>query len=113
LTDGDRLSPQEILRLNASREQFADCWRALERVLRRTDAKIETETLPCLRKLAAEIGGCEGFLRAALSLAVFEERGLIQVTEHGDRMTIVRPPIRGKVVLDDCPYLIRLKTDRE
>ena len=113
LTDGDRLSPQEILRLNASREQFADCWRALERVFRRTDAKIETETLPCLRKLAAEIGGCEGFLRAALSLAVFEERGLIQVTEHGDRMTIVRPPIRGKVVLDDCPYLIRLKTDRE
>ena len=113
LTDGDKLSPQEVLRLNASREQFADCWRALERVFRRSDAKIETETLPCLRKLAGEIGGCEGFLRAALSLAVFEERGLIQVTEHGDRMTIVRPPIRGKVVLDDCPYLIRLKTDRE
>ncbi|MBQ9493375.1 MAG: single-stranded-DNA-specific exonuclease RecJ [Oscillibacter sp.] len=118
LTDGDRLTPQEVQRLRASREQFADCWRALERLFRRTrrrktDTEIETDTLPCLRDLAAEIGGCEGFLRAALALAVFEERGLIRVTEQGDRMTISMPPHRGKVSLEACPYLIRLKTERE
>ena len=118
LTDGDKLTPQEIQRLSASREQFADCWRTLERVFRHarrnvTDMEIETDTLPCLRDLAAEIGGCEGFLRAALALAVFEERGLIRVTERGDRMTITMLPRRGKVSLNDCPYLARLKSDRE
>ncbi|MBR0280545.1 MAG: single-stranded-DNA-specific exonuclease RecJ [Oscillibacter sp.] len=118
LTDGDKLTPQEIQRLSASREQFADCWRALERVFRRkrrdkADTQIETDTLPCFRDLAAEIGGCEGFLRAALALTVFEERGLIRVTERGDRMIIAMLPRNGKVSLDDCPYLARLKSDRE
>ncbi|MBR3570525.1 MAG: single-stranded-DNA-specific exonuclease RecJ [Oscillibacter sp.] len=118
LTDGDELSAQEILRLSASREQFADCWRALQRLFRRerprrTDAEIETDTLPCLRDLAAEIGGCEGFLRAALALSVFEERGLIRVAERGDRMTITMLPRSGKVSLNDCPYLMRLKPERE
>lgn len=114
LTDGDRLTAQEIQRLSASREQFADCWRALERAFRRKGAEeIETDTLPCLRDLAAKIGGCEGFLRAALGLSVFEERGLIRVTERGDRMTIAMLPRNGKVSLNDCPYLIRLKSERE
>ena len=115
LTDGDRLYPQDVQRLNASREQFAECWRALERLFRvaGTDTEIEIDTLPCLRELAADMGGCEAFLRAALALAVFEERGLIRVTEHGDSMTIAMLPRHGKVSLGTCPYLARLKTDRE
>lgn len=115
LTDGDSLYPQEVQRLNASREQFAECWRALERLFRvaGTEAEIEIDTLPCLRELAADMGGCEAFLRAALALAVFEERGLIRVTEHGDSMTIAMLPRHGKVSLSACPYLTRLKTDRE
>ncbi len=118
LTDGDALTAQEIQRLGASREQFADCWRALRRIFQRerareTDTEIETDTLPCMRELAKEIGGCEGFLRAALGLAVFEERGLIRVTEHVDRMKIEMLPLHGKVTLDDCPYLIRLKAEKE
>ena len=118
LTDGDALTAQEIQRLSASREQFADCWRALRRVFQRErarerDTEIETDTLPCMREMAKEIGCCEGFLRAALGLAVFEERGLIRVTEHVDRMKIEMLPLRGKVTLDDCPYLIRLKSEKD
>ena len=118
LTDGDALTAQEIQRLGASREQFADCWRALRRIFEREranegDTEIETDTLPCLRELAEKVGGCEGFLRAALALSVFEERGLIRVTERADRMKIVMLPLSGKVTLDDCPYLTRLKSERE
>ena len=95
LVENGPLTAQEIDHLNASREQFAVCWRALERHLRQ--GKAEEETLPYLRRLAAQSGGKESFLRSALALAVFQERGLISLTCQGDQLTLCLTPVQGKV----------------
>ena len=109
LMEGSPLTSQERARLQASRGQFAAYWTALDRRLRQ--GKAETDTLPLLRRLAAACGGGESFLRAALALAVFQERGLISLSLQGDQMTLALNPIQGKVDLFACPYLSRLRED--
>ena len=106
LVEGTRLTAQENARLRASRDQFAAYWVVLERQLR--FGKTEEDLLPYLRQLASQAGGCESFLRAALALRVFAERGLISLTVRGDRLALCLNPIQGKVDLFDCPYLARL-----
>jgi single-stranded-DNA-specific exonuclease len=101
------VSPQEAVRLRASRSQYAACWVALEKRLRQ--GKAEEDRLPYLRRLAARMGGSESFLRAALALEVFRERGLISLSRNGDRLTLCLVPIQGKVDLTACPYLLRLQ----
>ena len=54
-------------------------------------------------------GGCESFLRSALALAVFHERGLISLNREGDRIQLCLIPTQGKVDLFACPYLSRLR----
>ena len=107
LLDGGPMSSQETARLRASREQYAACWVALERQLRQ--GKVEEELLPYLRQLAARTGGNESFLRTALALDVFQERGLISLAVQGDSVTLCLNPARGKVNLNECPYLVRLQ----
>ena len=80
---------------------------ALERRLRQ--GKVEEELLPYLRQLAARTGGNESFLRTALALDVFQERGLISLAVQGDSVTLCLNPARGKVNLNECPYLVRLQ----
>ena len=106
LVEGTRLTAQENARLRASRDQFAAYWVVLERQLR--SGKTEEDLLPYLRQLASQAGGCESFLRAALALRVFAERGLISLTVRGDRLALCLNPIQGKVDLFACPYLARL-----
>ncbi len=101
------LTEQEISRLGASRDQFASCWIVLQRRLR--TGKQVTDLLPCIRKWAAEAGGSESFLRTALALAVFQERGLISACWQGDQLSLCLNPLQGKVDLFACPYLLRLK----
>ena len=107
LMDGGAVSSQETARLRASREQYAACWVALERQLRQ--GKLEEERLPYLRRLAVRTGGNESFLRTALALTVFQERGLISLHVQGDAITLCLNPARGKVDLNACPYLVRLQ----
>ena len=107
LESGGTVTAQEAVRLGASRDQFAACWKALEPSLRR--GGLDDDTLPLLRRLAGRMCGCETFLRAALALDVFAERGLITVERKGDRLRAVRSPGQGKVDLNACPYLARLK----
>ena len=109
LMDGERLTRQERSRLQASRSQFAAYWTALDSHLRR--GKAEEDTLPLLRRLSTRAGGGEGFLRAALALAVFRERGLISLSRQGDQVTLSLNPIQGKVDLFACPYLSRLREE--
>ena len=111
LDAGQPLSPQEASRLMASRDQFAAYWRILSRHLKQ--GKLETDLLPYLRSLAAQAGGCDSFLRAALALMVFQERGLISVSLQEDRITLCLNPIQGKVDLYASPYLLRLKNGTE
>lgn len=107
LIAGAPLTAQEAMRLKASRSQYAACWVALERRLRHGKAK--EDRLPYLRFLAGKTGGCEGFLRSALALEVFRERGLIDLRREGDQMTLCLLPIQKKADLNACPYLIRLE----
>lgn len=107
LTGGAPISPQETARLRASRDQFAACWRVLERHLRQ--GKVEEELLPYLRQLAAESGGSESFLRTALALAVFHERGLITMGLRNQHLVLCLNPTQGKVDLFACPHLVRLQ----
>ena len=107
--EGGPVTGQEAARLRPSRDQFAACWRALESRLRH--GKAELDTLPCLRQLAALAGGCDGFLRAALALEVFRERGLISMTKSGDQLQLCLNPTQGKVDLWECPYLSRLRDE--
>ena len=79
---------------------------ALERRLRR--GKAEAPWLPWLRRLASEAGGNESFLRTALALAVFRERGLLSLTRQDDTLLASLNPTQGKVDLTACPYLARL-----
>ena len=111
LMDDETLTPQEIGRLQTTREQLVPYWRVLERQLR--GGKLDTEYLPFLRALAREAaaeGGSENFLRSALALEIFHERGLLTRVQQGDRLTLHLNPVQGKVDLSACPYLLRLQT---
>ena len=105
--EGESLTAQESARLRASREQFAAFWVVLERRLRQ--GRMEADLLPFLRQLAALAGGCESFLRAALALAVFHERGLLAMTVSDGLLTLKLNPTQGKVDLFASPYLARLQ----
>ena len=69
-------------------------WVLLERRLRQ--GKVEDALLPFLRQLAASAGGSESFLRSALALRVFDERGLLSMTLSGDRMNGIHPSGGGQ-----------------
>lgn len=107
LRAGDALTAQESVRLRTSREQFAAYWLVLERQLRQ--GKAEEDLLPYLRSLADAVGGTEGFLRAALALSVFDERGLLSLETDGERLLLKLHTLSGKVDLFACPYLCRLQ----
>ena len=107
LREGRTLSAQESARLLASREQFGAFWIALERQLRQ--GKVDADLLPYLRRLAAAGGGNESFLRAALALIVFDERGLLSMTLREGRLTLCLNQTQGKVDLFASPYLSRLR----
>ena len=93
------------------REQFGACWRVLQRHLK--TGKSVVDLLPCIRQLAAEAGGSESFLRSALALLVFRERGLISVAYRGDQISICLNPTQGKVDLFASPYLQRLSRENQ
>ena len=111
LLEDDALTAQEVSRLSVTREQLVPYWRVLERQLR--TGKLETCRLPFLRQLsrdaALECGGSENFLRSALALEIFHERGLLTLSLQGDYMTLHLNPTQGKVDLSACPYFIRLQ----
>ena len=111
LTGEQPLTAQETARLMISRDQFAAFWRILDRHLKQ--GKLETDLLPYLRSLAAHVGGCDSFLRAALALTVFQERGLISLSRQEDRVTLCLNPIQGKVDLYASPCLRRLRGGAE
>ena len=104
--DGSPLSAQETARLKTSREQFGAFWTVLSRRL--DSGRLETPALPLLRQLAEEAGGNESFLRAALALEVFSERGLLSLSHEGTSIRLKRIPRKDKADLNACPYLARL-----
>ena len=101
---------RDARRLLPTRDQFAAAWRFLERTV--PEGGLTTGYLPLLRALAAELGKAEPFLRAALCLSVFAERGLLTLERQGDDVTIRLH--RGlKVVLGQSPHLLWLHKNIE
>ena len=106
LSDGE-LTPREAARLTPSREQFVRVWRILER--ESGGSVLSDAELPLLRRIAAEVTGAESFLRTAVCLNVFAERGLLSMTREDGLMTIRLTPGERKVELEDSALLRRLR----
>ena len=107
---GESLPARDARRALPGREQFAAAWRCLERVLPPEGRTVAY--LPALRALASEIGGAEPFLRSALCLEVFRDRGLLTIEREGDAVTLVLQRDR-RASLDDAPLVAALKQSME
>ena len=106
--EGGALPAREARRALPTREQFAAAWRFLERNV--PEEGLTTEWLPLLRLMAADVGGTEPFLRAAVCAAVFRERGLLDWQQTEDSITLVLK--RGRhVVLEQSPLMAALKQE--
>ncbi len=106
LTAGGPVSAAEALRLLPERRQFAALWRAVVRLEPETEDAVTC--LPALRRLAGALDGTESFLRAALGLEVFAERGLVTLERREDMM-IVRPRPGCRADLEQSAYMRRLR----
>ena len=107
LTGGGVLSPRDAARALPSRDQFVRAWRVLEREV--GSQGVSEPMLPLLRRLSAEMVGAETFLRTAMCLQVFSERGLLSIERGGDGALTLRLTAEGKKVeLDKSPYLSAL-----
>lgn len=106
LTGGGSVTAREAARLLPEREQFAGLWRAIERMEREEGG--EASRLPALRRLAAAAGGTESFLRAALGVEVFAERGLVKLSIREDMMNLHPLPGR-RADLEQSAYIQALR----
>ena len=81
-------------------------WRALQHTV--PPDGLEADYLPLLRRLSGALHGAEPFLRTALCLEVFRERGLLQSLHQGDSIRLHLTGQGKKVALDRSEYLLRL-----
>ena len=107
---GGTVSAKNARRMLPTREQYVTVWRALEHMV--PAEGLHTAYLPLLRTLSAALGKTDAFLRGAFCLAVFRERGLLDVTTQGDDVTMRLAGKDKKVKLEDSAYIQRL-TDAE
>lgn len=109
-TGGETVSAKNARRMLPSREQYAAVWRTLVHMT--PEGALHTAYLPLLRSLSAALGKTDSFLRSAFCLAVFQERGLLQLELHGDNIDLQLAGRDKKVKLEDSEYIRRL-TDAE
>ena len=107
---GAAVSARNAHRMLPSREQYAAVWRSLVHMT--SEGALHTAYLPLLRSLSAAMGKADGFLRSAFCLAVFRERGLLELEVHGDDIDLRLAGKDKKVRLEDSIYIRRL-TDAE
>ena len=103
---GQELRPRDAVRLLPSRDQCVCLWRALQHTVPLDG--LEADYLPLLRRLSGALHGAEPFLRTALCLEVFRERGLLQSLRQGDSIQLHLTGQGKKVALDRSEYLLRL-----
>ena len=108
LLRGGTPTAQESDRLNVSLEQFRALLRSMRRLLPGGRARVAA--LPFLRSAGELAGGREPFLRAALALAVFEERKLLRAAAADEELLdITLLPWEDGVDLYACPLLQKLR----
>ena len=100
------LSPRDAARALPSRDQFVRAWRVLEREV--GPDGVSEPMLPLLRHLSSEMVGAETFLRTAMCLQVFAERGLLSIERKDTTLTLRLTADGKKVELDKSPYLSAL-----
>ncbi len=106
LVGGGQVTVREAYRLLPERRQFAELWWAILRLER--EGRVSEGHLPTLRRLAGEVDGTEPFLRSALGVEVFAERGLITLAVQEDMM-IVKPKPGRRADLEQSAYIRRLR----
>ena len=94
------------MRLLPDRRQFAALWRAIERLAMEEGEPVSR--MPTLRRLAGALDGAESFLRAALGVEVFAERGLVTLALREDMM-ILRPMPGRRADLEQSAYVRSLR----
>ena len=110
LVAGDQVTAREALRLLPERRQFAELWWAIERLDREGSSR--AGVLPTLRQLAGSVEGAEPFLRSALGIRVFAERGLVTLAVQEDMM-IVSPQPGRRADLEQSAYMLRLRRGKK
>ena len=106
LIGGQAVTAEEALRLLPERRQFAALWRAIERL--ELEGSASASRLPTLRRLAGALDGSESFLRSALGVEVFAERGLVTLELREDMM-ILRPVPGRRADLEQSAYVRALR----
>ncbi len=107
LISGEDLTRDEAVRLLPEREQFVSLWRCIERMGENGCCK--AATLPTMRRLAAALSGADTFVRAAVGIAVFAERGLISLDRDTGVLSLC--PIPGKRAdLNESVHVKRLRS---
>lgn len=106
LVSGGCVTEREALRLLPDREQFAALWRAIERMER--EAWPACAQAPTLRRLSGALEGSDSFLRTALGVEVFAERGLVTLTVQEDMM-ILHPRPGRRADLEQSAYVRALR----
>ena len=86
LMAGELLSPEEAAALLPTRQEFANLWRYLRS--RQGEGPIEETAQRLARNVARCCGVRETFMRTEVCLAVFHDRGLIQVERSTDHLRI-------------------------
>ena len=106
LVGGNPVSYKDALRLLPEREQFVALWRTIERM--EQEHRSDSHQFPILRRLAASLHGKDAFLRAALGLSVFLERGLISLERSNGSLSV--HPIPGRRAnLEQSAYMKELR----
>ncbi len=106
LVAGGPVTEGEAVRLLPDRRQFAALWRAIERLAMEEGEPVSR--MPTLRRLAGALDGAESFLRAALGVEVFAERGLVTLALREDMM-ILRPMPGRRADLEQSAYVRSLR----
>ena len=106
LISGGTLSPRDAARALPSRDLFVRAWGFVLRVV--GPDGVSEPMLPLLRHLSSEMVGAETFLRTAMCLQVFAERGLLSIERKDTTLTLRLTADGKKVELDKSPYLSAL-----
>ncbi len=107
LMAGELLTPQEAAALLPTRQEFANLWRYLR--ARQGEGPIEETAQRLARNVARSCGVRETFMRTEVCLAVFHDRGLIQVERSTDHLRILVRREGEKVDLESAELMRLLR----
>ena len=105
---GDALTAQEARALLPQREEFVSLWRYLKREAAISPV-LEDTPAHLTRTVARFAGQRELVLHTLVCLDVMQDRGLLTLRGDGDRLSISLNEVAGKVDLEDCPIMRRLR----